>query len=194
MDPILLETERLRLRQFTPADLENLVALDSDPEVIRYTNAFFHSGGRPADRATVEAHTLPNFLDRYAHDGRLAFWAAEDPASGAFYGWFQFTPTGLKAEAELGFRLIRAVWGQGIATEGARALVERGFRDWGIKRVIASALLANRASIRVLEKAGLRRIGLFTHDPGGPAAQYALEWLEYLAIGESEMAAPEDQV
>ncbi len=171
----LLQTERLTLRRFGPEDVDNLVALESDPDVIRYTNAFYRAGGRPPSRELIEKITLPNFLERYDKDGRFAFWAAEDRATGAFYGWFQFTPTDSKGEVELGFRLKKALWGKGIATEGARALVEHGFRDWDVKRVVASALLANRASIRVLEKVGLKREGLFSHDPGGPAANYALQ-------------------
>ena len=171
---ILLQTERLTMRRFTPRDVNNLMTLDSDPDVIRHTGAYFRDHGRPPSRELIQNTTLPNFLERYEKNGPFAFWAAEDRASGAFYGWFQFTPTENKGEVELGFRLKKAVWGKGIATEGARALVERGFRDWQVERVVASALLANRASIRVLEKTGLTREGLFNHDPGGPAASYAL--------------------
>lgn len=186
---ILLQTERLTLRRFTPRDVNNLMTLDSDPDVIRHTNAYFRDHGRPPSRKLVQTTTLPNFLERYEKDGPFAFWAAEDRASGTFHGWFQFTPTDGKAEVELGFRLKKAVWGKGIATEGARALVERGFRDWQVERVVASALLANRASIRVLEKAGLKREGLFNHDPGGPAANYALSREDY----ESECPDPTDR-
>jgi RimJ/RimL family protein N-acetyltransferase len=172
---ILLRTARLTLRRFTEADAANLFALHADPEVIRHTSAWFEGGGRPVDFDTVVRRTLPGFLARYERDGAFAFWAADDLQSGVFQGWFQFSPAATPGQVELGYRLRKAVWGQGLATEGARALVECGFEDLGVARVVASALLANPASIRVMEKVGLRRLNEFLHDPGGPAVTYALD-------------------
>ena len=64
---VFLETERLLLRQFTPDDVDNLVALDGDPEVMRYIN-----GGRPTPRAEIEHDYLPAFLRYYERfSGRL---------------------------------------------------------------------------------------------------------------------------
>ena len=179
---VLLRTDRLTLRRFTPADAEDLHALDADPEVVRYTNAGLTGDGPPSRADAVRR--LKSFIARYAKDGALAFWAAEDRATGAFLGWFQFTPTDNPGEAELGFRLVKAAWGRGLATEGARALVAAGFRDLGVTRVVASALAANAASIRVMENAGLRFARNFTHEPGGPAVEYALTRDEF------EAAAP----
>ena len=176
---VLLETERLTLRRFTPADADELRALDADPEVVRYTNAGLTGGGPPSRADAVRQ--IAGFIARYAEDGALAFWAAEDRATGAFLGWFQFTPADTPGEAELGFRLVRAAWGQGLATEGARALVAAGFRDLGVTRIVASALAANAASIRVMEKAGLCFAREFVHDPGGPAVEYALTRDEFEA-------------
>ena len=179
---VLLRTERLTLHRFTPGDADDLRALDADPEIVRYTNAGLTGGGPPSRVDAVRQ--IEGFIARYATDGALAFWAAEDRATGAFLGWFQFTPADTPGEAELGFRLVRASWGQGLATEGARALVEMGFRELGVTRVVASALAANAASIRVMENAGLRLAREFTHDPGGPAVEYAL------TRGEFEAASP----
>lgn len=176
---VLLRTERLTLRRFTPADADALRALDSDPEVVRYTNAGLTGGGPPSRVDAVRK--LESFIARYADGAALAFWAAEDRATGGFLGWFQFTPADTPGEAELGFRLVRAAWGQGLATEGARALVETGFRDLGVTRIVSSALVANAASIRVMENAGLRLAREFTHDPGGPSVEYALTRKEFEA-------------
>ena len=175
---VLLATERLTLRRFTAADAGDLQALDSDPEVIRYSSDGL--SGVPRDRAAT-SERLEEFVARYDRDGASAFWAAEDRASRAFLGWFQFTPTDNQGEAELGYRLVRAAWGQGLATEGARALVETGFRELGVTRVVASALAVNAASIRVMEKAGLRHARDFIHDPGGPSVEYALTLDEFEA-------------
>ena len=176
---VLLRTERLVLRRLTPADADDLYALDADPEVVRYTNAGLSAEGPPSRADAVRM--LESSIARYAEDGALAFWAPEDRATGAFLGWFQFTPTDRPGEAEIGFRLVKAAWRRGLATEGARALVETGFRDLGVTRIVASALAANAASIRVMEKAGLRFARDFTHDPGGPAVEYALTRDEFAA-------------
>jgi RimJ/RimL family protein N-acetyltransferase len=58
-------------------------------------------------------------------------------------------------EVTLGYRLRQAVWGQGYATEGARALIRKGFTELGVQRVVATTYQDNLASRRVMEKAGL---------------------------------------
>lgn len=148
---ILLETKRLRLRRFTAADADHLFALDNDPEVMRFIN-----GGTPASRAAIEAHILPAFM-RYPHDDTgFGRWAAVDKQSGEFLGWFSFHPSdNTPGEVILGYRFRRAVWGQGYATEGAHALIEQGFRNWGVQRVVATTYEDNLASQRVMAKLGM---------------------------------------
>jgi RimJ/RimL family protein N-acetyltransferase len=124
---ILLETERLVLRRFTARDADNLYDLDSDPDVMRFLN-----GGIPTPRAVIEGDVLPRFL-RYAEGfPRFGFWAAVEKASAEFVGWFSLRPLdeANRREAVLGFRLRKAAWGKGYATEGARALIRLGFAEW----------------------------------------------------------------
>lgn len=150
---IFLETERLLLRRLTEADLEHLVLLDSDPEVMRCI-----TGGRPTPRHLMQHETLPNMLDCYARGSGLGFWAAVEKATGAFLGWFEFRPVNENSPAvvELGYRLRREAWGQGFATEGAQALIRKGFAEMGVERVTATAMTVNAGSRRVMEKAGLK--------------------------------------
>src|SRR5947209_20105481 len=61
-------------------------------------------------------------------------------------------------DVALGYRLRRAVWGQGYATEGARALIRKGFTELGVQRVFATTYQDNLASRRVMEKAGLKLV------------------------------------
>ncbi|HEX5506219.1 MAG TPA: GNAT family N-acetyltransferase [Thermomicrobiales bacterium] len=149
---VYLETERLTLRRFTAADADNLVALDSDPDVMRYL-----SGGAPTPRAMIERELLPRWLAYY--DRRLGFghWAAIERAGGDFLGWFGFHPTdgADPGEVELGYRLRRAAWGRGYATEGSRALLRKGFAELGVRRVVASTYQDNFGSRRVMEKVGM---------------------------------------
>ena len=149
---LYLETPRLRLRRFTPADEEVLVELDGDPEVMRYI-----SGGAPTPRRFIETDVLPRFLRSYEGRDGFGVWAAIERRAGDFVGWFSLLPSdgGNPTEARLGFRLRKAAWGKGYATEGARALVRKSFEELGVTRLLASTYQDNVASQRVMEKAGM---------------------------------------
>jgi RimJ/RimL family protein N-acetyltransferase len=148
---ILLETPRLRLRRFWPADVDRLVELDSDPEVMRYI-----SYGVPTPREHYESEIMPCWLALYSSSPLLGFWAAELRQGGEFIGWFHLRIDWIDAgEHELGYRLRRSAWGHGYATEGGRALVAHGFERAGAGKISARALRANRGSQRVMEKCGL---------------------------------------
>jgi len=148
---ILLESARLRLRRFTAADLDLLVELDSDPEVMRWI-----SYGVPTPRERYEHEILPRWFAQYQATPLLGYWAAESRDDGAFVGWFHLRPDRIDdGEQELGYRLRRAAWGQGLATEGSVALLDHGFRRVGTDRISARTLAGNHASQRVMQKCGL---------------------------------------
>jgi RimJ/RimL family protein N-acetyltransferase len=155
---IVLETERMLLRRFTAADVDNLVELDSDPDVMQ-----FLSGGVPIPRAKIENELLPRILDEYTHPPGWGRWAAIEKETDAFLGWFSLDPPkhGNTEGLELGYRLRRAAWGKGYATEGSQALVDKAFRDHEVQRVFAETMAVNKASRRVMEKAGLRYVRTF---------------------------------
>ena len=149
---ILLESARLRLRRFTAADLDLLVELDSDPEVMRWI-----SYGVPTPRERYEHEILPRWFAQYQATPLLGYWAAESRDDGAFVGWFHLRPDRIDdGEQELGYRLRRAAWGQGLATEGSVPLLDHGFRRVGTDRISARTLAGNHASQRVMQKCGLR--------------------------------------
>lgn len=152
---IFLETDRLILRRFTPDDVDLLHELDSDPEVLRYV-----TGGQGTPRDAIRDAILPAFLGYYARSDGYGFWAALERSRGAFLGWFHFRPLpgSPPDEPELGYRLRRAAWGHGYATEGSRALIDHGFGALGVRRVVASAAAENSASWRVMEKCGMARV------------------------------------
>ena len=158
---IFLETERLQLRRFTDDDVENLVELDSDPEVMRFIN-----GGRPTARDEIENELLPAIFRHYERFAGYGFWAAVEKSTGEFVGWFHFRPGegAPPGEVELGYRLRRSAWGKGYATEGSRALIQKGFAEFGVQRVVASTMVVNVASRRVMENAGLKFVRTF-HQP-----------------------------
>ncbi|TCO52607.1 GNAT family N-acetyltransferase [Actinocrispum wychmicini] len=147
---MLVETERLVLRPVTESDVDFLVELDSDPRVMR-----FLTGGDPTPRAEV--------VQKMLRPGR---WAAIERATGEFVGWFALVSTG-EGEAELGYRLRAASWGRGYATEGSKALVDKGFAD-GLRRVWAQTMAVNTASRRVMERSGLVYVRTFHLDWDDP--------------------------
>ncbi len=158
---VFLETDRLVLRRFTADDADLIVELDADPEVRRYVQL------EPTTREEAADDILPAWLGYYERYPGYGFWAAIERATGDFIGWFHLRPgltDGRDDEPELGYRLRRASWGRGFATEGSRALIERAFTDLGARRVWAETMTVNAASRRVMEKAGLRFIGPVFHD------------------------------
>ena len=155
---VLLETERLVLRRFTEADVDDLRDLDGDPEVMR-----FITGGEPTPRDVIRDETLPRFIRAYERFEGFGVWAAVERSTGGFLGWFEFYPPEGRGpeEAELGYRLRRVAWGKGYATEGSRALIRKGFIELGVRRVVAETMAVNAASRRVMEKAGLEYVRTF---------------------------------
>src|SRR5437763_12584159 len=105
-------------------------------------------------------------MEYYARFANYGFWAVIEKSTGAFLGWFHFRPVGDAAldEPELGYRLRKSAWGKGYATEGSRALIRKGFTEFGVQRVFAEAMAVNQASRRVMEKAGLTLVRTF-HQP-----------------------------
>ncbi|GAA4103152.1 GNAT family N-acetyltransferase [Streptomyces sp. NPDC001251] len=158
---VFLETDRLVLRAFTEADADRLFALDNDPDVMRFIN-----GGRPVSREAIRTRTMPRLLRDYPCFGTRGYWAAQEKGTGVFLGWFEFRPLDAHSPAvvELGYRLNRAAWGRGHATEGSRALIREGFTALGVSRVTANTMAVNAGSRRVMEKAGLSFLRAFTGD------------------------------
>jgi len=183
--PVVCETPRLILREFTPDDLDALVTLDADPAVMHFIN-----GGRPTPRSEMESDILPAFLAYHRRPGGYGFFAAVEKESGSFIGWFHLRPPtgGAPDDPELGYRFVRSAWGNGYATEGARALIDRAFAELGANRVHAEAMAVHTASRAVMERAGLRFVRLFHQDwpdriPGDEEGdvEYALTREEWLA-------------
>jgi N-hydroxyarylamine O-acetyltransferase len=139
-----VETERLTLRPLGPSDADELHALHADPEVMRF----------------LDPEPVGHFLTD-------SFYAAHEKAGGRFVGWFEFKPIGDGA-VELGYRLHPAYWGRGYATEGGKALIDRGFTDGDVQRVVATTMFVNAGSRRVMEKCGLRHVRTFHVDWAEP--------------------------
>ena len=146
-----IETERMVLRPITADDVGLLVALDSDPEVMRYIN-----GGRPTPYAEAEGIVRRSLGHR---------WLGFDKPTDEFVGWFGIRLSDDRGrERELGYRLRRAEWGKGFATEGSLALIAAAFTQFDTERIWAQTMAVNTASRRVMERCGLRYVRTFHED------------------------------
>jgi RimJ/RimL family protein N-acetyltransferase len=145
---VILETRRLLLRKFTLQDAEALFAVLGDPVVMEFYPA-------PLDRPGVEGWIARN-LQRYQSDGH-GLWAVVLRDSGELIGDCGCIVQEVenKSEIEVGYHMRRNFWGQGYATEAARACVEYAYTKLGAKRVISMIRPPNRSSRRVAEKNGL---------------------------------------
>ncbi len=151
-------TERLYLREMTGNDAEQAFLLNSDPEVLRYT------GDGPFDSVEAARHFLEAYPD-YERNG-FGRWAVLRRSDKVWLGW-----CGLKRHAngdvDLGYRLLREHWGQDFATEAGKACLELGFGLFGLDTIIGRVARENLASLRVLEKLGMRywKTDVCDHDP-----------------------------
>lgn len=182
---VFLETDRMVLRRFTLDDVDALVALDSDPQVRRFVE-----DGEPVNRETA-ASRIEHWLSYHQSSDIFGYWVAVEKESGRFLGWFHFRPRkedGSRHEPELGYRLVSAAWGQGYATEGSRALIDKGFESPDVARVVAGTMAVNTASRRVMEKAGMRLLRTFSFEWPVPIPGYEEGEVEY-GISRAEWGA-----
>jgi RimJ/RimL family protein N-acetyltransferase len=146
---IVLETPRLILRQFAPEDANALAQVISDPETMRYYPAPF---GLPG----VEDWIIRN-RRRYETDGH-GLWAMDLKSTGQMIGDCGITLQEVDGETlpEIGYHLRRDLWGQGLATEAARACRDYGFLKLGAGLLISLIRPENVASCRVAERNGMK--------------------------------------
>lgn len=150
--PLPIETDRLTIRRFTSADRSALAKLYADPEVMRYI-----------PYGVLDEAGLEQVLAKYARveaDRGFTFWAIVDRATARFVGDVGFgvyEPTG---EPELGYSLARNAWGNGYASEAARACVVAALEHLDVPRVVALVDADNTASLRVADRIGMERQGL----------------------------------
>ena len=147
---IILETEGLVIRRWTPEDAEAAFAIYGDPEVTR------HLGGEGPETSVEQTRAmLERVIAREARMPGFGFWAVAEKATGRLVGGALLQGVDETPEIEVGYHLGRGDWGKGYATEMARALVRYGFETMGLDRIIGLVFPENHASRRVLEKAGL---------------------------------------
>ncbi len=153
-----LHTARLRLRPFEEADANDLFALHTNAYVLRHWDAPPWSDIERAERFILACKQI-------SQDGTGARLAVDRVGDGKFIGWcslHRWSPD--FHSASLGYCYEDAAWGQGYATEAARALLQWAFDALDLNRVQAETDTRNLASARVLEKLGFVREGTLRED------------------------------
>lgn len=165
---IILETKRLILRHQVITDLDDLWALYCDPEITKY----IPDAPRSREEAKEELEWHMNGHPRHPD---LGLWATIHKETGNFTGRCGLLPWTIDGqnEVEVAYTIAREHWGQGLATEAARAILHYGFEKLNLSRLISLIDSENIASRRVAEKIGMafEREG---HDEIGPFLIYSI--------------------
>ncbi|MGM9484926.1 GNAT family N-acetyltransferase [Roseateles sp. NT4] len=162
------ETARLRLDPRTLQDTASCMEMDRDPEVTRHVAGPWSSPS--AHRALIESRTSARY------PVGMGYWTIRwrSGAAAEFLGWVFLVPRpAFGDEAEIGWRLVRSVWGAGIATEAGRQVLDHATSTLRLRGVVADIEAANSRSIRVAEKLGLAR-GRLIEEVGRSSFEYRL--------------------
>ncbi|MEV5982162.1 GNAT family N-acetyltransferase [Streptomyces sp. NPDC052114] len=150
---VTLETPRLTLRRWREEDVVPMAAVNADPEVMRW----IRDGSVRDERQTCDG--IQAWESEWESRG-FGLFAVEIRSTGELAGFTglavpAFLPEVLPA-VEVGWRLGRSHWGQGLATEAAAAAVRFGFEERGLERLVSIAQVGNDASERIMAKLGMR--------------------------------------
>ena len=176
-----IETERLIIRPFKLDDAPAFLELVNDQEVLRYI---------PLEHMSLEdvTRTFEQRIKSYEIDSLEDFDRASTAiclkGSGKLIGWVGLGRLEIDPSViEVYYGLGRSYWGRGYATEAARAMLDYGFREWGLDRIVAIILPDNAASGRVLEKIGMKYEKQVT---GLPEQHRFFEGVLYFALTREE--------
>jgi ribosomal-protein-alanine N-acetyltransferase len=150
--PLMRRTERLIMRPFRADDLAPFAALNSDPRVME----FF-----PAPLTRAESDALAERITQHFERHGFSAWALELPGVAPFIGFTGLGLVGFESHftpaTELAYRIAAEHWGQGYASEAARAALEVAFVHLELEQVVAFTAALNVRSQRVMERLGMRR-------------------------------------
>lgn len=163
---IELETDRLIFRKFVREDADMIFELNSDDEVMKYT----------ANRPFESLQAAQDFLHSYDHYEKYDYgrWAINLKLNGEFIGWCGLRYNPEKDETDVGFRFFAHYWGNGYATESARAVISHGFEKYGLKKIIAVIREDNIQTHKIVRKLGMKFHKYFNEN-GHKWAQYCVE-------------------
>ena len=166
----VLETDRLVLRRFTLDDAEFIFRLVNDPSWLRFIG---DKNVRNLDDARRYLREGP--LDMYQRYG-FGMYRVEERESGALAGMCGLIKRETLPDVDMGYAFLPEFRGNGYACEAAAAVLVHGNREFALQRIVAITTPSNDASIRVLEKAGMKFERLMELTPGDPVNLFARQW------------------
>ena len=150
MDEII--TPRLRLRKWRTSDLGPFAALNADPRVMEHLP-------KPLDQE--ETRAMIGRIEEHFRRHGFGLWAVEAPGVAEFIGYVGLSVPSFEAAfmpcVEIGWRLAAGHWGNGYATEAARAALADGLGRLGLKEIVSFTVPANVRSVAVMERLGMKR-------------------------------------
>ena len=162
-----LRGERVLLREWVAGDLAPFAALNADPRVMEHYPS-------PLTSAESDSFVRERIIPQFAERG-FGLWAAEVPDVAPFIGYVGLLVQTFEADftpcVEVAWRLAFSQWGNGYATEAARAAVAFGFDEAGLDEIVSFTVPANRRSVAVMARLGMEYVGEFDHPrlPAGHA-------------------------
>lgn len=154
----MLETDRLILRQWQASDHQPFIEMGLDPEVMQYF---------PKCLTATDSLNLIQRVSDAIQRNQWGFWAVELKSTGQFIGFvglhqletqFDFSPC-----VEVGWRLAKAYWGHGYATEAAQASLNYAFDVLNLEKVVAFTAIINHPSQAVMKRLGMYKVKEFNH-------------------------------
>lgn len=152
----MIETDRLRLRQWRAGDRDPFYELNADPAVMEHF---------PGRLSRGQSNRLADALATHIEANGWGLYAVEEKRSAAFIGFVGLNPVDFEAAftpaVEIGWRIARAFWGKGYASEAARASADLAFDTLRLDELVSFTAIANQRSRNVME-----RIGMIHHPQG----------------------------
>lgn len=162
---IILETDRLILREWVTEDADAAFGIWGNAEVMRFV-------GQPFENVAAAHRALANAAAVQKECG-FCLWAVTERSSGRIVGCCGFHAYEGSAVLELAYHFVPSSWGVGYATEAAAACVKYGFEELNATKIVAFTQAQNVASYRVLEKLGMKYQGLVRYQ-GAEEKMYEL--------------------
>jgi len=148
----MIKTSRVLLRSWQKRDREAFARLNSDPRVMEFM---------PGCLSAAESDLLADRIEDHFRQHGFGLYAAELRQEGQFIGFIGLSVPAFEAHftpcVEIGWRLSADFWGRGLATEGAKAVLEHAFGVLGLESLVSFTVPANVRSIRLMEKIGMTR-------------------------------------
>lgn len=164
---VVLETAEFVVQRMAPGDEATMLALFTDPHVVRFVD-----DGSVLSSAQVDAWIVKS-AENYARHG-YGTWLLAEREGGPVFGWGGFVSPGREPVPELIYGLARSHWGRGLGKAVAAALTGHGITRLGFHQILATIDDANLGSCRILERLGFRLEGV-VEDELGRVRRYLLD-------------------